>query len=335
MASSNYKKIGVLGAGAWGTALATAMVRADRDTVIWAREEEVVHTINTAHENTLFLKDIPLDPALKATSDLADFHDVDAILMVSPAQHLRASTEALKNIIKPNCPLIICSKGIEVATGKLMSEVISEVMPSHPMAVLSGPTFAAEVAKSQFSAITLACDDEKMGQKLVDAIGTTSFRPYLSNDVIGSQIGGAVKNVLAIATGVATGLNMGDNTRAAVITRGLAEMVRLAATYGADNETLMGLSGLGDLLLTCSSPQSRNMSLGMALGQGQSFQDYMQGRLSVAEGAHTVKILYKIAQDRKVSMPITESVYRVIVKGDPVGEVFDELVNRPFTREDE
>lgn len=335
MTSVIYNKIGVLGAGAWGTALAMAMVRAGRDTLLWARETEVVDSINTSHENTLFLPDVTLDSKLKATGNLADFADVDAVLMVSPAQHLRSSVEGLKPFIKPNCPLIICSKGIEVSSGKLMSQVMAEVAPQQPFAILSGPTFAAEVVRGQFSAITLACEDEKMGQDLADAIGERNFRPYLSNDVIGSQIGGAVKNVLAIATGMAAGLDMGENTRAAVITRGLAEMVRFAATYGAENETLMGLSGLGDLLLTCSSTQSRNMSLGMALGQGQSFKDYMQGKLSVAEGAHTVKILYKIAKDNDIHMPITESVHRIIEGGESVSKVLEELVTRPFTREDE
>lgn len=335
MATKDYKKIGVLGAGAWGTALAAAMVRAERETLLWAREPEVVESINTTHENSLFLKGVSLDPALKATDNLADMADCDAILMVSPAQHLRASVKALLPHIRKDCPLIICSKGIEVSTGKLMSEVMADEAPGHPIAILSGPTFAAEVVRGQFSAITLACEDETLGQALVDSIGTRTFRPYLSTDVIGSQIGGAVKNVLAIATGIAAGLEMGENTRAAVITRGLAEMDRFAESYGAESETLMGLSGLGDLLLTCSSTQSRNMSLGMALGKGQSFQDYMKDKISVAEGAHTVKILYQIAKDRGISMPITESVYRVIVSGESVASVFEELVNRPFTREDE
>ncbi|WP_375164681.1 NAD(P)H-dependent glycerol-3-phosphate dehydrogenase [Temperatibacter marinus] len=311
------------------------MVRANRETLLWAREEEVVETINTHHENTLFLKGVALDPKLKATGLLEDLSECDAILMVSPAQHLRSSVISLKPYLKTDCPLIICSKGIEVTTGKLMSDVMAEVAPKQPFAILSGPTFAAEVVRGQFSAITLACEDEKLGNDLMDAIGTVNFRPYLSTDVIGSQIGGAVKNVLAIATGIAAGLDMGENTRAAVITRGLAEMVRFAASYGAENDTLMGLSGLGDLLLTCSSTQSRNMSLGKALGEGQTFSDYMADKLSVAEGAHTVKILHKIAVDRKISMPITEAVYRIIVDGEPVSDVFDELVNRPFTREDE
>ena len=328
-------KIGVLGAGAWGTALAMASVRAGRDTLIWALEPEVRDSINTAHENTLYLGGIALDPALKATCDLKDLALCDAVLLVSPAQYMRASTLDLAKYLPKHVPVVICAKGIEISTGKLMSQVIEETMPDQPIAVLSGPTFAAEVANGVPAALTLACVDEDMGNKLTEALGHPMFRPYYSPDIIGSQIGGAIKNVLAIATGIVTGMGMGENTRAAVIARGIAEMMRFGEIYGGDRETLMGLSGLGDLILTCSSTQSRNMSLGKALGEGQTFTEIMAGRNSVAEGAPTVKAVYKIAMDKNIDMPLTKAVYDILEEGKNIKDVVDELLARPFTREDE
>lgn len=327
------EKIGVLGGGAWGTALAAAANQAGRDTLLWAREPEVVSAVNETHENTHFLPGVPLSETLKATGDLADLADRDAILMVAPAQYTRVMTAELVNHIGPKVPLVICSKGIEVLTGKLLSDAISEVAPGHPVCVLSGPTFASEVARGLPCAVTLAAEDEALGAALMQALGLPTFRPYFSTDIIGAQIGGAVKNVLAIATGVAAGLGTGENARAAVITRGLAEIVRFGAVYGARRETLMGLSGLGDLILTCSSTQSRNMSLGKAIGEGMSFEEIMAERTSVAEGAHTVDIVHKIAQDKGLDMPITSAVYRILKKGEDARDVMDDLLNRPFTDE--
>lgn len=333
MKIGGLEKIGVLGGGAWGTALAAAANQAGRDTLLWAREPEVVSAINETHENTSFLPGVALDPELKATGDLADFADRDAVLMVAPAQYSRVMAAELVNHIGPKVPLVICSKGIEVLTGKLLSDAIKEVAPDHPVCVLSGPTFASEVARGMPCAVTLAAEDEDLGSALVAALGLPTFRPYFSSDIIGAQIGGAVKNVLAIATGVAAGLNTGENARAAVITRGLAEIVRFGALYGARRETLMGLSGLGDLILTCSSTQSRNMSLGKAIGEGKSFEEIMAERTSVAEGAHTVDIVHKIAKDKGLDMPITSAVYRILKKGEDVHDVMDDLLNRPFTDE--
>lgn len=327
------EKIGVLGGGAWGTALAAAANQAGRDTLLWAREPEVVSAVNETHENSHFLPGVALDSGLKATGNLADFADRDAILMVAPAQYTRVMAAELIKHIGPKVPLVICSKGIEVLTGKLLSDAIGEVAPGHPACVLSGPTFAAEVARGLPCAVTLAAEDEALGSALMQALGLPTFRPYFSSDIIGAQIGGAVKNVLAIATGVAAGLGTGENARAAVITRGLAEIVRFGALYGARRETLMGLSGLGDLILTCSSTQSRNMSLGKAIGEGMSFEEIMAERTSVAEGAHTVDIVHKIAQDKGLDMPITSAVYRILKKGEDARDVMDDLLNRPFTDE--
>ncbi|MFC3052185.1 NAD(P)H-dependent glycerol-3-phosphate dehydrogenase [Kordiimonas pumila] len=327
------KKIGVLGAGAWGTALATAAVRAGCDTVLWAREAEVAASINASHENTLFLKGVALPPALRATTDMADLGDCDAILIVSPAQHLRTMSAALAAHVRHGVPFVICSKGIEISSGKLLSDVVTETAPHNPPAVLSGPTFAAEVAQGLPCALTLACTDKAVGMALVEALGAPTFRLYYNEDIIGAQIGGAVKNVLAIATGIVAGLGIGENARAAVITRGLAEIVRFGELFGAQAETLMGLSGLGDLILTCSSTQSRNMSLGKAIGEGQTLESIMASRNSIAEGAHTVEIVYKIAQDNNLDMPITESVYHILKENRDVRSVTEALLARPFTDE--
>ncbi|WP_417451985.1 NAD(P)H-dependent glycerol-3-phosphate dehydrogenase [Kordiimonas sp.] len=327
------QKIGVLGAGAWGTALAVAARGAGRDTLLWAREDEVVTSVNTAHVNSLFLPDVTLDPELKATGALEDLADRDAILVVSPAQHMRAMVRALKEHLPDGVPLVICSKGIEVATGKLLSEAVEEEAPNNPVAVLSGPTFAIEVARGLPCALTLASKDEKTGKALVAALGQATFRPYYNADIVGAQIGGAVKNVLAIATGISAGLGVGENARAAVITRGLAEIIRFGKLYGAQTETLMGLSGLGDLILTCSSTQSRNMSLGKAIGEGRTFEEIMAERNSVAEGAHTVEIVHKIAGEKGLDMPITAAVYNILKQGREVKAVMDELMARPFTSE--
>ncbi len=326
-------KIGILGGGAWGTALAAAAAQAGRNTLLWAREAEVVTAVNRSHENSMFLPGIDLDPKLTATNRLEDLADRDAILMVTPAQYTRAMATDLAQHIRPDVPLIICSKGIEVSTGSLLSTALGEAAPSHPVCVLSGPTFAGEVARGLPCAVTLAVEDKKLGEQLVAALGLPTFRPYLSSDIIGAQIGGAIKNVLAIATGIAAGLGTGENARAAVITRGLAEMVRFGNLYGARRETLMGLSGLGDLILTCSSTQSRNMSLGKAIGEGKTLREIMAERNSVAEGAHTVDIVYKIAQEKNLDMPITNAVYRILKEDRPAKDVMDTLLARPFTGE--
>lgn len=327
------QNIGVLGAGAWGTALAAAAVEAGRNTLLWAREPEVVSAINETHVNTVYLPQVELNKNLKATQNLSDMADCDAVLLVTPAQHLRSMTSSLVSHLKKGVPLIICSKGIEVQTGKLMSQAIKEVTQKHPVGVLSGPTFAIEVARGLPCAITLATEDDEIGQSLVSAIGLPTFRPYLSDDIIGAQIGGAIKNVLAIATGIAAGLETGENARAAVITRGLAEMMRFGAFFGARRETLMGLSGLGDLILTCSSTQSRNMSLGKAIGEGQTLAEIMAERNSVAEGAHTVEIVYQIAERENLDMPITKAVYHILKEGKQARDIMNNLLARPFTDE--
>ncbi len=331
--NKSFAKIGIIGGGAWGTALAVAARRAGREVVLWAREPEVVEGISRRHVNEVFLPGIPLDPAIIATGDLAQAVAVDVVLLVAPAQHLRAvCTEAAANW-QAGVPAVICAKGIEQKTLELMSTVLEETLPQAPIAVLSGPTFAIEVARGQPTAITLACAEADLGNSLLKAVGTSTFRPYYSDDVIGAQVGGAVKNVLAIACGVVAGRELGDNARAAIITRGLAEIVRLAEAMGAKRETLMGLSCLGDLILTASSMQSRNMSLGAALGRGEKLEEILGKRKSVAEGVHSAVAVMGLAARYQVEMPICAAVDALINQGADIETTIQGLLARPFKSE--
>jgi glycerol-3-phosphate dehydrogenase (NAD(P)+) len=327
------QRFGIIGGGAWGTALAQVLCRAGRDVVIWAHEPETVEAINRDHVNTIFLPGIALDPGIAATNELPAALRADALLLAPPAQHLRAICRALAPHLKKPLPIVICCKGIEEASGALMSEIVGSILPHAALAVLSGPTFAAEVAHGLPTAVTLAATDAELGERLINAIGTREFRPYLSDDVTGAQIGGAVKNVLAIACGIVMGRGLGDNARAALITRGLAEMVRLALAKGGKAETLMGLSGLGDLTLTCSSTQSRNHSLGMALGKGEDLARFLAARRSVAEGVTSAAAAAILARKLDVEMPIVFAIDAILHHGAKIDEVIEGLLARPFKQE--
>ncbi|CAA7620882.1 NAD(P)H-dependent glycerol-3-phosphate dehydrogenase [Magnetospirillum sp. SS-4] len=326
-------RIGVVGGGAWGTALALTARRAGRDVVLWAREDAVIQSINTACVNADFLPGVALDPAIRATADHAEVAGADAVLLVPPAQHLRATCRALAPHWRKGVPAVICAKGIELSTSALMAEAVAAELPGAVVAVLSGPTFAIEVARGLPTAVTLACADAGLGAALVKALGTASFRPYLSDDLTGAQIGGAVKNVLAIACGIVEGRDLGDNARAALITRGLAEMTRLAMAKGGRPETLMGLSGMGDLILTASSTQSRNYSLGFALGQGRSLADILGERRSVTEGVTTAGAVMEMTAVLGVEMPICAAVDAVINHHVGLDEAIRALLSRPFRNE--
>ncbi|WP_290817804.1 NAD(P)H-dependent glycerol-3-phosphate dehydrogenase [Ferrovibrio sp.] len=326
------KRIGVIGGGAWGTALA-ALSAEQGDTVLWARNADVVRSINASHANPLYLPDVKLPANLKATGDLSELKDCDALVLAVPAQTLRPFADAIRNALPLAAPIVIAAKGIEINTGLLPSDVLAELLPGRPLAILSGPNFAAEIARGLPAASTLACADAALGAKLVQRLGRPTFRPYLSDDVIGAQIGGAVKNVLAIACGIVIGRKLGDNARAALITRGLAEMSRLGLALGAKRETLMGLSGLGDLVLTCSGTQSRNLSLGIALGEGQSLQQIMGARRTVAEGVHTARAIEALAGRHGVDMPICAAVDAVLHKSRAIDETLAALLARPFRTE--
>jgi len=329
------KRIAVIGGGAWGTALAAVARRAGREVRLWAREPEVVAAINTSHENSVYLAGIALDPAIEATGELEEAGDgAEAVLLVTPAQHTRAVASELAMHVPPSVPTLICSKGIEEGSGKLMSEVLAELAPGRPVGVLSGPTFAGEVARGLPTAITLATEAEGTGRSLVKALGSATFRPYWSSDVTGAQIGGAVKNVLAIACGIVEGRKLGDNARAALITRGLAEIVRLGLAKGARTETLYGLSGLGDLALTCTGPQSRNMSLGMELGAGETLDGILASRNTVAEGVYTAASVTALAGRLGVEMPIAEAVNAILHDGAEIDAAVAGLLARPFKAEE-
>lgn len=327
------KKAGIIGAGAWGTALAAVCARAGLEPLVWAREQEVADAINTAHENKLFLPGVRLDEKIRATNDFADLKPCDFLFLVAPAQFTRSVLKDLKPHIRGNAPLVICSKGIEAKTGKLLSEVVEKVAPGHPVLVLSGPSFAAEVASGKPTAVTLAGRGEELVHEIGRAFGGPGFRPYWTGDVIGAQIGGALKNVLAIACGICIGKGLGESARAALITRGLSEIIRFAKAKGGRATTLMGLCGVGDLVLTCTSEQSRNTSLGVAVGKGKTVKEIMAERKSVAEGVHTAPVVVELAAGMKVEMPIAEAVNDILHQDADVDHAIAGLLNRPFSEE--
>jgi glycerol-3-phosphate dehydrogenase (NAD(P)+) len=327
-------KVSIIGGGAWGTALAMAAKRAGSDVCIQARETEVVNAINTAHENTIYLPGHPLDPSIRAVSDpIEAISDAHIVLLVTPAQHLRSLITTLKYTLTSEQAIVICSKGIEQNTSALLSEIIYDVNRVLSPMILSGPTFASEVANQLPTAVTLATKDLSKGKTVSKAIGTPYFRIYLSNDIIGAQIGGAVKNVLAIACGIVEGRTMGNNARAALITRGLAEIIRMGKALGAKPETLMGLSGLGDLTLTCSTSQSRNFSLGMALGKGRFLDEILSERTSIAEGVFSASSVVSLAKRLDVEIPICGSVDNILNHGANINQEISNLLNRPFKSE--
>ena len=273
-------------AGAWGTALAQTAICAGRDVTLWAYELETVAEINAHHTNRVYLPGVPLSPAIKATAKAQDLAAADILLLVAPSQFVRMVAKDIAPF-SAGKPVVICTKGVEEESGKLMTDVVQQVLPDATVAVLSGPSFAGEVARKLPAALTLACENERLGQQVAAALGHKSFRLYWTNDLIGAQVGGAVKNVLAIAAGIVEGHQLGASAHAAVTTRGFAELVRFGTKLGGRFETLTGLSGLGDLILTCSSSKSRNMSLGQALGQGKTLSDILGARKSVTEGVHS------------------------------------------------
>lgn len=328
-------RIGVIGAGAWGTALAQALAQGGQDIVLWAREPELVAEINTSRTNSQFLPSARLADTVRATGDLADLAVLPVLLVVVPAQFLASVIAGL-----PACAdgetrdLVLCAKGIEAGSGRLMADVAADAAPAASLAVLSGPTFAHEVAAGLPTAVTLACSGgEEQWRRLAPVLARPTLRPYYSDDVVGAEIGGSVKNVLAIACGVVDGLRLGQNARAALIARGYAEMLRFGLSRGARADTLSGLCGLGDLVLTCSSTSSRNFSLGKALGEGLSAAEALSGKNSVAEGAATAPVLAELARREGVDMPIVEAVCRLLAGEAPASAVVAELLARPLRAE--
>jgi glycerol-3-phosphate dehydrogenase (NAD(P)+) len=326
----SINRIAVLGGGAWGTALAQTCARTGRAVTLWEHEPGNAASLETKRES-LFLPGVRLDDGIKVTRDLATAARADAILLVVPAQAMRSVCTALAKVMTAPTPLIACAKGIEHGTHKFMTEIIAECAPKAMPAILSGPSFAADVARGLPTAVTLAAADGKLAGDLAQAIASASFRPYHSTDVRGVEIGGATKNVLAIAAGIVTGRGLGASAAAALTTRGFAEFVRFGKAYGAKPETMTGLSGLGDLILTCSSPQSRNFSFGVALGKGEKLDGAAHGKL--AEGAFTAPVLLEMAREKNVDMPISAAVAAVLTEKLSVDAAIESLLTRPIKSE--
>jgi len=302
--------------------------------VLWARDPDVVAAINRHHQNPLFLPGVMLDPAITATADMASATEgAEAALLVVPAQFLRGVIKVLASHIGRGLPVLLCAKGIESGSLKTMSEIAAEILPACPSAVLSGPTFAPEVARALPTAVTIASDDVSLGRAFMEALGSSRFRPYLSQDPLGAEMGGAVKNVLAIACGIVVGRGLGDNARASLITRGLAEMIRLGVAKGGRAETFCGLSGLGDLVLTCSSAQSRNFGLGLALGRGEALDAALRRGRSVVEGVDTAAAVARLGERLEIEMPIAAGVNALLHRGESIDAVIDLLLRRPYRAE--
>lgn len=324
-------RIAVLGAGAWGTALANVAARAGRRATLWTRSASDAKVLSARRESPR-LPGIALDERVVVTDDLAQAAQADAVLLVVPAQSLRSVATALADHLAPRVPVIACAKGIERGTHRFMTEIIAECVPAAVPAILSGPSFASDVASGLPTAVTLAAPDDATAAALASALGSQTFRPYHSTDVRGVEIGGAAKNVLAIAAGIVVGRGLGASATAALTTRGFAELLRFGRAYGAQPETLFGLSGLGDLVLSCSSPQSRNFSLGIALGQGHA-ADKTQDAPKLAEGAFTASVLSEMAAEKQVDMPIANAVAAVLDGRLNIDQAIESLLTRPFRAE--
>jgi glycerol-3-phosphate dehydrogenase (NAD(P)+) len=328
------KQLAIIGAGAWGTALAIVAKRAGTAVILWARDSDIVAAINQRHENPCYLPGVTLDPAITATADIRTaFEIADAALLAVPAQSLRSVLEGLRARIPDGLPVLHCAKGIEIRTLVMMSQIGVQLVPSSPFAVLSGPSFAVEVARGLPTAVVIASGEASLAEQFRRALGSARFRPYLSRDWVGVEIGGAVKNVLAIACGIVAGRGLGDNARAALITRGLAEMVRFGVAQGAEARTFRGLSGLGDLVLSCTAVQSRNYSLGLALGRGASLSSALAGRPTVVEGVATASAVIELADRLEIEMPICAAVDAILHHSASIDETTDRLLRRPYRSE--
>jgi glycerol-3-phosphate dehydrogenase (NAD(P)+) len=326
-------RVSVIGAGAWGTALSLIACRAGRATKLYARREVLIRQLADTRENADYLPGITLPDALQLTPDLAVALDADAVLYAQPAQHFRAFCAAVQPFWRKNAALVLCAKGIEQSSGLLLHEIAAETLSGARVTTLSGPSFASDVARGLPTAVAIAGEDEELVESLMLALSHGAFRPYGATDLVGVEVAGAVKNVLAIACGMVMGAGLGDNARAALITRGLAEVSRLVLAKGGRAGTMMGLAGLGDLVLTCSSPKSRNMSLGMELGQGRALADILAARKSVAEGVTTAPAVVTLARKLGVEMPIAEAVNRILHLGSSLGAEVEGLLSRPLRRE--
>ncbi|MGN6147834.1 MAG: NAD(P)H-dependent glycerol-3-phosphate dehydrogenase [Rhizomicrobium sp.] len=330
--TNGYQNLAVIGSGAWGTALGVAAALAGRRVTLWARESDVVDSINSKHENVRFLSGVALPPAITATGDIGAAAAADALLIGAPAQHLRATLAALKPYLPPKKPLVLCAKGIERDTHKLMTEVLVECLPDCEPAILSGPSFAKDVARSLPTALTIAAKPD-IARALQEAFGHLTFRPYASDDLTGVALGGAAKNVYAIACGIVVGMGLGESARAALLSRSFAELCRLGEAMGARSETLMGLSGLGDLVLTATSASSRNYAFGLDVGKGLPRDELYKPGRPLAEGIATAPALVARAQTHNVELPIAQTTAEILEGKIALADAIPRLMSRPLKTE--
>lgn len=328
----DYRNLAVIGAGAWGTALGAVAALAGRKVTLWARESDVVDSINSKHENARFLPGVPLPPAIVATADMGAAATADALLIGAPAQHLRDTLAALKPHLAARTPLVLCAKGIEHDTHKLMTEVLIECVPDCEPAILSGPSFAKDVARNLPTAVTIAARLD-VARALQEAFGHLTFRPYASDDLTGVALGGAAKNVYAIACGIVSGMGLGESARAALLSRSFAELCRLGEAMGARSETLMGLSGLGDLVLTATSTSSRNYTFGLDVGKGVSREDLYKPGRPLAEGVATAPALVARAHAHKIELPIAQTTAEILAGKIALADAIPRLMSRPLKTE--
>ncbi|MBI3418814.1 MAG: NAD(P)-dependent glycerol-3-phosphate dehydrogenase [Proteobacteria bacterium] len=332
--AQSFTNVGIIGAGAWGTTLTKVLHAAGKNVLLWAREDAVIESINKRHENADFLRGVTLDPAIKATKDYAAFAAMEALFICVPAQYLEATCRSVQAVVKRGMPFVICCKGIDAKTGGLMTEMSEMVAPASPTVVISGPSFATEVVRGLPTALTVASKNEPLAKIVAETISTARIRPYTSTDPIGVQVGGAMKNIFAIGAGIVMSKSLGENARAALVTRGLAEMIRLAVALGGKVDTLMGLSGLGDLMLTACSTQSRNTSLGVAIGRGDKLDKILSQRHSVAEGVMTAGAALARAGKHNIDLPITQAIHDILHKGADITHTLDAMYARPLREED-
>lgn len=328
-------KVGLLGGGSWGTTVAALAAR-NCETKIWARRKDTVDDINNNNKNTRYLPDARLPKSLKAFHTIEEtVNDADVVVLGVPAQHFRNVLQEAKPFIRPWVPVISLAKGLEVGSMKRMTEIIEEELEGHPAGVLTGPNLAKEIAIGQAAASVIAMVDETIATRLQKVFSTGLFRVYTNQDVIGCELGGALKNIIAIAAGMGDGAQAGDNTRAAIITRGLAELTRLGIAMGGKPETFAGLAGMGDLVATCSSTKSRNRYVGFNLGKGRKIEDIIEEMAEVAEGVKTAKVVVELGKQLNIDLPIAKSVYRVLYEGDTVNDAFRGLLKRDIGSEAE
>ena len=329
----NNPAIGILGAGAWGTTIAKLLSDKNSDVLLWAKETQVRKGVEKTRINEIYLDKIKLNKSLKITNHLEDLSELDILFIVVPTQYIQSTLRPLKKIIKKNCILVNCAKGIDIKSTSLISEVINKILPGNKLAIMSGPNFALEIALGKPTASLIAAQKISDAKFIANLISSKTFRPYLSNDIIGAQICGAMKNIYAIGCGIIVGKNFGENAVASVISRSFAEIKSVGKRLGAQPETLSGLSGLGDLFLTCSSKKSRNFSLGFDLAKGKKLENVLRGKKTIAEGVYTVRAIKKLGAKLKLSLPLNDAIYKILYQDKDINKTIGELLSRPIIKE--